>query len=69
LGVNVTAHPPLPDGQVINYTVPYRNKGSQTMQDAWLSLSAFGALQLGVNQIDLGDIEPGVQGTVKFTGQ
>jgi hypothetical protein len=68
LGVNVTAHPPLPDGQAITYKVPYRNKGSQTLWDGRLSLTASGALRLGVNQIDLGDIEPGVQGTVVFTG-
>ena len=62
------AHPPLPDGQAIAYTVRYRNEGSHTLEGAWLDLSAFGALQLDRGRLDLGDIPPGGEGTVTFAG-
>ena len=62
------AHPPLPDGQVIAYTVRYRNEGSHTLEGAWLDLLAIGALQLDRGRLDLGDIPPGGEGTVTFTG-
>ena len=62
------AHPPLPDGQAIAYTVRYRNEGSHTLEGAWLDLSAFGALELTDNRIELGDIQPGGEGTRTFGG-
>ena len=62
------AHPPLPDGQAIAYTVRYRNEGSHTLEGAWLDLSAIGALQLDRGRLDLGDIPPGGEGAVTFAG-
>ena len=62
------AHPPLPDGQEIAYTVYYRNGGSHTLESAWLDLSAVGALRLASNLLPLGNIPPGGGGTVTFGG-
>ena len=45
------AHPPLPDGQEIAYTVYYRNGGNHTLEDAWLDLSAVGALRLASDRL------------------
>jgi Concanavalin A-like lectin/glucanases superfamily/Bacterial TSP3 repeat/Bacterial Ig-like domain len=71
------AHPPLPDGQRISYTIHYRNDGSATLEGAWLALSAYGALQVESDRIDLGEdvdgdgereVQPGFEGTVTFQG-
>jgi hypothetical protein len=60
--------PPLPDEQVIAYTVSYRNVGDHTLEGAWLDLRAFGPLQLDSSQIKLGDIAPGGEGSRTFHG-
>jgi hypothetical protein len=61
--------PPMRLGQKIAYTVGYRNDGSHTMKGAWLDLTAFGALELDPpSSIELGDIAPGAEGSVTFSG-
>ncbi|MGD8463961.1 MAG: hypothetical protein PVI09_08840 [Anaerolineae bacterium] len=65
-GLLSTAHPPLPDGQVIDYTIHYRNEGSHTLAGAWIDLSAFGPIETSVGAIDLGDVAPGGEGSVSF---
>ncbi len=60
------AHPPIADGQVINYTVHYRNEGSHTLEGAWLVVSTRGAMQPQTDTITLGDIPPGGEGSVSF---
>jgi Concanavalin A-like lectin/glucanases superfamily/Bacterial TSP3 repeat len=60
--------PPLPDGQAIAYTVSYRNEGNSTLEGAWLEFRAVGPLRLDRNRFDLGEISPGDEGSVTFSG-
>ena len=65
-GMLLAAHPPVPDGQMIGYTVHYRNEGTHTLAGAWLDLSAYGPMQVAPGTIDLGDVPPGGEGSFTF---
>jgi hypothetical protein len=65
-------HPPLGDGDAITYTVSYANHGTEIITGTQLYASGRGALRFGgatTTTIPLGDIAPGVTGTVRFAGQ
>ncbi|HHS98157.1 MAG TPA: hypothetical protein ENK08_09760, partial [Chloroflexi bacterium] len=64
--------PPLGDGQVITYTLRYRNEGTDPATGVWVDLSAHDALRLTPGDdhrvVNLGDIGPGEEGTLVFQG-
>jgi uncharacterized repeat protein (TIGR01451 family) len=64
-GLLTAPRPSVRDGQVISYTLHYRNEGSQTLQGATLALTAYGAT-MAVDTIGLGDVLPGGEGAVTF---
>ncbi len=64
--------PPLGDGQVITYTLRYRNEGTDPATGVQVDLSAHDALRLTPGDdhrlVSLGDIAPGGEGTLVFRG-
>ncbi len=64
--------PLLGDGQVITYTLRYRNAGTDPATGVWVDLSAYDALRLTPGDdhrvVNLGDIGPGEEGTLVFQG-
>jgi hypothetical protein len=67
LGLPTAGYPPVGDGQIISYTIHYRNPGSEMATDAWLAFSSpYGLSLIGGNSIDLGDVDPGGSGTRTF---
>jgi len=64
--------PPVGPGQIISYTLTYRNRGSDTATGVTADVTAEYALRLsggdGSNMtVALGDIAPGAEGTASFT--
>ena len=74
-----TEHEPVQDGQVIQYTLNYENRGSDTATGVKANISSFFALRLPAGNhladekrdnlvLELGDIPAGQTGTAVFTG-
>ena len=65
-----TDHPRVGAGQEIVYTINYRNQGTETANGVYVDVSAHYALSLvgGDQQVSLGDIGPGAEGTATFRG-
>ncbi len=60
---------PVGNGSVIEFTISYQNRGQDTAYGVYAELAPFFTLQLpGSTQIALGDIGPGVSGTITFAG-
>lgn len=60
------AYPAVGNNQQIDYTIRYRNRGSQTAQAVRVELSAAGALRLLDTALELGDILPGAEASATF---
>ena len=65
-GVLPALHPPLANGQTVEYTVHYRNVGDQAAEGVRLELSALGQVRLLDTALELGDIPPGGEGQATF---
>ena len=65
-GVLPTLHPPLADGQPVEYTVHYRNPGGHVAEGVRLELSTLGQVRLLDTALELGDIPPGGEGQATF---
>jgi subtilisin-like proprotein convertase family protein len=65
-----TAVSPLGDGQTVTYALHYRNQGTYTATQVTAEISAAYALALtpGDETVLLGDIGPGEEGAVTFSG-
>ncbi len=72
-------HPPLGDGQMVTYTLAYRNLGTETATNVWVDVSAWYALRLPNGEhlpdeerdhqvVVIGDILPGETGIATFRG-
>ena len=69
LPLNVHAFP-LGSGRTVSYTIAYANHGPETAPDVVVDLTAFDALSFGGSgtlAVNLGDVGPGVSGTVTIT--
>src|SRR5690606_28440827 len=59
---------PLSDGQMVTYTIHFANEGLETASNVQMTAEAFGALHFGGGNdtavVDLGEIGPGISGTV-----
>jgi subtilisin-like proprotein convertase family protein len=61
--------PPLGNGQIIEYTLRYQHRGSDTAYGVYAELTPLYALRLlDGSRIDLGDIGPGDGGEIHFRG-
>jgi uncharacterized repeat protein (TIGR01451 family) len=63
---------PLYDGQMVTYTIHFANNGPETATGVQMTAEAFGALHFGggsdTTVVNIGDVGPGISGTVTFNG-
>lgn len=65
-----TEPPALADRTVVTYTIGYANRGAVTAEAVTIDVGAYGALTLpetAPQTVDLGNIAPGISGTVVLT--
>ena len=59
-------NPPVADGQVLDYTVHYLNRGVDTAVGAFVQLRGYGHISGLPQTVDLGDVPPGGAGVANF---
>ena len=62
-------HPPVSDGQTVNYTINYVNLGTQAATGVQIALDAWYSLALPDQVVDLGNIPAGASGQYTITAQ